>query len=69
MKTYRTVQGDLWDSIAQQQMGDAAYTDQLMRANLPYLWIYRFPAGITLNIPEPVMDNTADLPPWRRNAT
>ena len=33
MKTYRTVQGDMWDSIAFTQLGSEAYTDRLMNLN------------------------------------
>ena len=36
MKTYTTVQGDMWDSIAYKQLGDTAHTDKLMNANLRY---------------------------------
>ena len=34
MKTYTTIQGDMWDSIANTQLGDAAYAGKLMDANL-----------------------------------
>ena len=27
-KTYRTIQGDMWDKIAYEQMGSVLYTDQ-----------------------------------------
>ena len=30
MRTYTTVQGDMWDSIAFTQLGDTAYTDRLI---------------------------------------
>ena len=33
MKTYTTVQGDMWDSIAHRQMGSTDYTDIIMNAN------------------------------------
>ena len=33
MKTYTTVQGDLWDSIAYKTLGSVHYTDKLMAAN------------------------------------
>ena len=36
MKTYRTVQGDMWDSIAFAQLGSEAYTDRLMNLNRQY---------------------------------
>ena len=30
-KTYRTIQGDMWDKIAYEQMGSVLYTDQLIK--------------------------------------
>lgn len=52
MKKYTTVQGDMWDSIAYAQLGNADYADKLMNANLQYREYYIFPAGIVLNLPE-----------------
>ena len=49
-KTYTTVQGDMWDSIAYAQLGSTAYTDQLIMANLP-------------EVEEPV---SGTLPPWKQ---
>lgn len=65
-KTYTTVQGDMWDSIAYSQLGNVAYTDQLMRLNQQYLDFYIFPAGIVLTLPEPVENVSGALPPWKR---
>lgn len=66
MKTYTTVQGDMWDSIAYKQLGDTAHTDKLMNANLRYLRYYTFPAGIVLVLPE-IGENISDiLPPWKQ---
>ena len=47
-KTYTTVQGDMWDSIAYAQLGSTDHTDKLMNANLQYRKYYIFPAGIVL---------------------
>ena len=68
-KTYTTVQGDMWDSIAYSQLGSVAYTDLLMRQNLQYHDIYIFPAGIVLELPEvnTVTDSDMDtIPPWKQ---
>lgn len=66
MKTYTTVQGDMWDSIAFTQLGDVAHTDKLMNANLRYREYYTFPAGIVLTLPE-IPERTSDtLPPWKQ---
>lgn len=65
-KTYTTVQGDMWDSIAYRTMGSVNLTDRLMMANRKYLGIYIFPAGIVLEIPETGSESTAEgLPPWK----
>ena len=66
MKTYTTVQGDMWDSIAYTQLGSCAHTDKLMAENLVYRETYIFPAGVVLTLPD--VDTTAaddTLPPWR----
>ncbi len=66
MKTYTTVQGDMWDSIAYRQLGSTNYTDRLINLNRAYREIYIFPAGIVLTLPEiaPKVNNL--LPPWKR---
>ena len=69
MKTYQTVQGDMWDSIAFTQLGSGAYTDRLMNLNRQYLMYYTFPAGIILTLPEPEKKIMATLPPWKRGTT
>ena len=66
MKTYRTVQGDMWDSIAYSQLGSTDYTDRLMNLNPAYQNYYSFPAGIVLTLPEPVYKINKKLPPWKR---
>lgn len=65
-KTYTTVQGDMWDSIAYVQLGDVAYTDLLMAANLRYITYYTFPAGIVLTLPEVTQKASDTLPPWKQ---
>ena len=68
MKTYTTVQGDMWDSIAYTQMGSVLYTDQLMWANREYLNYFIFPAGIVITIPDVTVPVESTLPPWKRGA-
>ena len=68
MKTYTTTQGDMWDSIAYQQMGSVDYTAQLMNANQQYREYYTFPAGIVLTIPDAVEPVSSLLPPWKQVA-
>ena len=66
MRTYTTVQGDMWDSIAYTQLGDEAYTDRLMNLNQQYRNIYIFPSGIVLTLPERETKINSSLPPWKR---
>lgn len=66
MKTYTTIQGDMWDSIAYHQLGDCHYTDQLMNANISLLEYVIFPAGIVLTLPDVKVSPVSLLPPWKR---
>lgn len=66
MRTYTTTQGDAWDMIAHKTLGSTAYTDRLIAANLEYRGIFRFPAGVTLRLPEIVEKADGVLPPWKR---
>ena len=66
MTKYTTIAGDMWDGIAYKTLGDEAYTDKIMKANPKFRRLFVFPAGITLNIPEPDAKKSAGLPPWKR---
>lgn len=63
---YVTSQGDMWDSIAYSQLGDVAYTDNLMTLNPAYIGYYVFPAGITLTLPDVSAEPVSSLPPWKQ---
>lgn len=66
MKTYTTVQGDMWDMIAYRTLGSISLTDKLMMANRKYLGFYTFPAGIILAVPEiERKPMTEGMPPWK----
>jgi phage tail protein X len=67
MKTYTTRQGDTFDSIAFNNLGDRRYTKELMELNTNYLDIVIFSGNIVLNLPEiETPDTTAmNQPPWR----
>lgn len=65
-KTYTTVQGDMWDSIAFSQLGSVSYTDKLMNLNRRYLGYYTFPAGIALTLPDTTSAEIDTLPPWKQ---
>lgn len=67
MTTYTTKQGDMWDSIAHTQCGNAKAMTSLILANQQYADIYIFPAGIVLNIPEIEQKPTnTQVPPWKK---
>ncbi len=65
MKTYTTIQGDMWDSIAYKLYGNEKYMGLLMQNNLELLDIFIFGAGTVLNVPELESEAEADMPPWR----
>ena len=66
--SYVTVQGDKWDLIAHQQLGDTRHMNKLMAASPQCLDYYIFPAGIELQLPEidPEQAGLSSLPPWRQ---
>ena len=66
LKTYTTVQGEMWDSIAHKCYGDEAGINALMKANEDYIDVVVFPEGVTLTVPDYTKPVTNTLPPWRR---
>lgn len=67
MRKYKTIQGDMWDSIAYKMYGDTRFTDVLINANSEHRMIYIFSSGIELNIPNVEEKLTVDdLPPWKK---
>ncbi|MBQ3195979.1 MAG: tail protein X [Clostridia bacterium] len=67
MTTYTTKQGDTWDSISHNILGDCKYTNLLMEANTQYLNICIFTSDIVLVIPDIDKNTLANtLPPWKR---
>ncbi|QQE75724.1 tail protein X [Brevibacillus composti] len=70
MRTYVTVQGDMWDGIAKKTLGSEYYMTALIDANPRYREIVIFPANLQLNIPDaPAATVPSDLPPWKRGDT
>lgn len=67
--TYTTVQGDMFDCIADKTLGDVKYKDLVMRANPAHIGTYIFAGGITLTIPDvDIIVSDSDLPPWKQVA-
>lgn len=65
MANYTTIQGDMWDLIAYQQMGSETYMDTLIAANILYREVVVFPAGVALVIPTVTATTSSLLPPWQ----
>lgn len=72
---YTTISGDMWDAIAFKTLGDIKYTDKLIKANIEYVSVYVFPAGVVLNVPDideindkEVLEDEA-MPAWKRGVT
>lgn len=68
-KTYVTKQGDTWDSIAYNELGDEYYMTELMALNYEHRMTVIFSSGITLQLPEVTqtqLQNDTNLPPWKR---
>lgn len=63
-KVYVTVQGDMWDKIAYEQMGSENYMGELIQNNDSLIDYVIFPAGIEINIPE-IDDTQMEMPSWR----
>lgn len=69
-KTYVTVQGDLFDTIAKKELGDEHYVHRLIEENFEYRNVLIFPAGVSLILPDITAEDSAqiseELPPWKR---
>ena len=61
-KTYTTVQGDRWDSVAYKQLGSCAYAPNLMAANPQHL-------GYFVTLPDTETQTSSTLPPWKKVVT
>lgn len=65
-KTYVTIQGDTWDSIAYKEYGAETGMATLLEANPEVSHLAIFPAGVVLQVPEYDKPQANRLPPWRR---
>lgn len=68
MRTYTTIQGDMWDSVAHTQLGNDKHICKLMDANRKYHDYYIFPAGIVLTLPDINPELSDHIPPWKKVA-
>jgi len=65
MGSYRTSQGDMWDSISHRVFGDERLMHLLIDANPQYRELAVFPANCELTIPEVSREERVTFPPWR----
>jgi phage tail protein X len=70
MRTYITVQGDMWDLIAYKELGSEQFMTALIEANPEHRETVIFPANVQLVIPDVDTTQTpSTLPPWKRGNT
>lgn len=72
-KTYLTLQGDAWDSIAYRLWPNVAKSERLaadlIKSNPAYADVLIFSEGILLTLPEVIIKNPQPtLPAWRATA-
>lgn len=63
-RTYRTIQGDMWDGIVYRLGRKETDLHHLLAANPAHRMTVVFPAGVDLVIPDFPKPKTA-LPPWK----
>lgn len=64
MATYRTTQGDYYDSISKTVYGTEYLANILMRANPAYAAVVSFDAGVVLNVPQVSLTASVGQVPW-----
>ena len=70
METYRTRQGDMWDSIAYSLypgVGREMCMSKLLEANEAHRETVIFSAGTELAVPEIGIPAVENLPPWKKH--
>lgn len=65
MKTYTTIQGDMWDLISHKAYGSEKYMGLLMQNNMELLDTFIFSSGTVLKVPELEAETETDIPAWR----
>lgn len=61
---YITKQGDTWDSIAYEVLGNENYMRELLLANPKLIGHVIFDDGVTIRIPD-IETEVEDVPPWK----
>lgn len=67
LRTYITMQGDAWDTIAYRLWGREFLFQELITANSEHLDVLIFPPGVKLQVPElpDAAVKRLEMPPWR----
>ena len=65
-KTYLTINGDMWDSIAKKTLGDESRVSHLHEVNRKLIKVVIFPADVAIIVPEITEIENGDVPPWMR---
>lgn len=64
---YKTIQGDMWDTISYRLYGTGDYMHRLMEANPAIADVWVFGGGVIVVVPDIVVDGAGvKLPPWKR---
>lgn len=63
---YVTIQGDTWDKIALNVYGSIAGLNNLMNANRAHIDTIVFNSGVSITVPDAVVEKSSKLPPWKR---
>lgn len=63
---YKTIQGDMWDSISHKVYGKDKYSKELIKANPKYMNIAIFSSDVELICPDIPKEKNSTLPPWRQ---
>jgi len=63
---YKTIQGDMWDSISYKVYGMDKYSKELVKANPKYVNIVTFSSNVELICPDISKEKNSTLPPWRQ---
>ena len=67
MATAITKMAETYDMISHRLFGSGAYTADIIAMNFRYRLVSRFPAGVTVQVPDVVTKKSnVNLPPWKQ---
>lgn len=65
-KTYTTIQGDMWDTVAYKIYSNEKLMAELIEANPAHRNTIIFSGGVSLTVPDVEVKLPSSLPPWKR---